>query len=411
MVESAELDNMSTEYEQLTPRGTITKLYRAVTRLHSGLPYQMSSSGSALPVWHYFFELTRRCNLRCKMCQYIDWLENVPIPEQRDGELTTEEWHRVIDQTHTLSLITFTGGEVWVRKDFPELLEHASAKRRTHFISNSVMLTEDKVKFCLGLAPKRFGFRGLNFIGVSIDGVDSTVHDAIRAQRGAFERSTEGIRTLRRLRDESGKQCPFIHMNTMLMADNLDQLPHVPALAQELGVKVINLLTEWRAADNQDLGHVDPATFDNELVRQPVMDAKKLGKALAETMKNARALGIEIRMPRMRFQDIQDHYEGGYDLKHMDCRAIWSSLLVGAKGGVYPQCFIQNIGNVRDNTLKEIWNNDIAKQFRRRRRESAFEVCRGCCEMEYTKKALPGTVSLLEAGPDASEKATESSTA
>lgn len=402
---------MTTDYEQLTPRGSITKLYRAVTRLHSGIPYHMSSAGSALPVWHYYFEITRRCNLRCKMCQYIEWLDNVPIPEQRAGELTTEEWHGVIDQTNALSLITFTGGEVWVRKDFPELLEHASSKRRTHFISNAVMLTEDKAKFCLDLAPKRFGMKGLNFVGVSIDGTDSTVHDAIRAQRGAFDRSTEGIRILKRLRDESGKQCPLIHMNTVLMADNLDQLPDIPALADELGIKVINLLTEWRACDNQDLGYVDPATFEEEMDRQPIMDSKKLGAALGRTLANARKLGIEIRMPRMRFQDILDHYNGGYDLKHMDCRAIWSSLLVGAKGGVYPQCFLQNIGNVRDNTLKEIWNGKIVQEFRRRRRESAFEVCRGCCEMEYSKKGLPGTVALLGADPDVSDKATESSTA
>lgn len=406
-----ETDAMSTDFEQLIPRGSITKLYRIVTRLHSSIPYQISSTGYALPVWHYFFEITRRCNLRCKMCQYIEWLENVPIPEQRDGELSTQQWREVIDQTHPLSLITFTGGEVWVRKDFPELLERASSKRRTHFISNCVMLTEDKVKLCLDLAPKRFGMKGLNFIGVSIDGTDSTVHDAIRAQRGAFDRSTEGIRILKRLREESGKRCPLVHMNTMLMADNLDQLPHIPALAQELGITVVNLLTEWRAADNPDLGHVDPATFDNEMTRQPAIDAKKLGAALRDTLANARKLGIEIRMPRMRFQDIVDHYDGGYDLKHMDCRAIWSSLLVGAKGGVYPACFIQNLGNVRDNTLKEIWNNDIAQEFRRRRRESAFDVCRGCCEMEYSKKSLPGTAKPLTMDPGATDKATEGSTA
>src|SRR5690606_14528755 len=130
----------------------------------------------AFPAWHYFFEVTRRCNLRCKMCQYIEWLEGVPVVEQREGELTTEEWLNVIDQTGPFSLITCTGGEVWVRKDFSTILEHACRKRRVHFISNAVMLNEDKARFCVDLAPRRFGSRGLNFIGVSIDGTEET-HD------------------------------------------------------------------------------------------------------------------------------------------------------------------------------------------------------------------------------------------
>ena len=58
---------------------------------------------------------------------------------------------------------------------------------------------------------------------------------------------------------------------------------------------------------------------------------------------------------------------------------------MGSKGGVYP-CFIQNVGNVRENTLKELWNGETMRAFRQRRRKMAFEVCRGCCEMDYFGK-------------------------
>lgn len=373
------------EHQEATAGGRITRLYQFVTRLHNGIPYHLSRQGYAFPTWHYFFEITRRCNLRCKMCQYIDWLSSVPTREQREGELSTEEWLNVIDQTGPLSLITFTGGEVWLRRDFSTILERACSKRRTHFISNAVMLDEEKTRFCVDLAPKRLSGKGLVFVGVSIDG-DETVHDAIRGQKGAFERSINGIENLVRFRQESGKGCPLIHVNTVLSNHNLDVLPKIPGIAARAGADVLNLLTEMRGQDNQDLGHVDPAVFGPEQVRIPKIDRARLGDALKRTFQEAAREGIEVRIPSIPRDEILNHYDQGYDLNHMECRSIWTNVYVGSKGGVYP-CFVMKVGDVRKQTIKDIWNGPEMRAFRKRRRQGPFEVCRGCCEMEYSEKA------------------------
>lgn len=373
------------EHRETTARGKIARLYQFITRLHNGIPYRLSKEGYALPAWHYFLEVTRRCNLRCKMCQYIEWLSTVPASEQRDGELTEEEWLDVIDQTGPLSLITFTGGEVWIRKDFPRLLERACSGRRVHFITNAVLLDEDKAKYCVELAPKRFGGRGLLFVGVSVDGTES-VHEAMRGQKGAFERTINGIENLVRYRDEMGKNCPLIHVNTVITNDNLDDLPRMPEIAARAGASVVNLLTEIRGPDNLDLGHVDPATFGPEQVRTAKIDRARLNAALKSTFAEARKANIEVRLPPVPQEEILNHYDQGYDLRHMECRSIWTNVFVGSKGGVYP-CFLMKVGDVRRQTLKEIWNGPEMRAFRKRRRQGAFEVCRGCCEMEYSEKA------------------------
>ena len=124
----------------------VAKMYEFAQRMYSEIPYRFLKSGYSFPAWHYYLEVTRRCNLRCKMCQYIDWLENTPIREQMEGELSTQEWLNVIDQIPRFSLITFTGGETFVRKDFMEILTHASKKARTHFISNTTMLPEERAE-------------------------------------------------------------------------------------------------------------------------------------------------------------------------------------------------------------------------------------------------------------------------
>jgi radical SAM protein with 4Fe4S-binding SPASM domain len=362
-------------------QSSITGLYRRVTRLYTALPYRFSRSGRAFPAWHYFFEITRRCNLRCKMCQYIDWLEATPTRMQAEGELTTEEWLNVIDQTGRLSLITFTGGEVFVRKDFMRIFEHACSKRRTHFISNATMLTDERAKRCVELAPRRLGRRGFNFAGVSIDGTRE-VHDVIRAQRGAFDKSMNGVRALARYRDASGKQCPLIHINTVIQEANLDVLPELPGLMKEAGANVLNLLTEMRSHDLPDLGHVDPGQYKRSDIKHIRIDRDRLDGALQRTLEAARRVGLEVRLPRMPYESVLEHYDEGYDLSEFECRAVWTNLYVGAKGGVYP-CFIYKVGNVREKSLKELWNSPEMRQFRHRRRESGFAVCRGCCELEH----------------------------
>ncbi|GMV99760.1 MAG: hypothetical protein AMXMBFR84_08990 [Candidatus Hydrogenedentota bacterium] len=366
---------------EILTQGSITTLYRYATRLYAELPYRYSKSGRALPTWHYFIELTRRCNLRCKMCQYIDWLEQTPTRVQADGELTTEQWLNVIDQTGRMSLITFTGGEVFVRKDFMDIFEYACARRRVHFISNATMLTEPRAKRCAELAPKRMGMRGFNFAGISIDGTRD-IHDVIRAQRGSFDKSTQGVRMLADYRKSMGKTLPYIHINTVIQEESIDCLPEMPALCKEMGANVLNLLTESRAHDLPTLGHVDPGTFTRSDLKHKHIDRAKLDYSLKRTLLEAQKVGIEVRFPRMPYEQVLNHYDQGYEMKDFECRSIWVNLFIGSKGGVYP-CFIRKVGNVKDTPLKELRNNEIMRDFRLRRKEGGFAVCRGCCELEY----------------------------
>lgn len=388
------------DYAGKRTQGIITRSYRMINAAYGGIPRRLSRSGRAFPPWHYFFEVTRRCNLRCIMCQYIDWLRNVPVSEQGAGELTTDEWLRVIDQTVPYGLITFTGGEVWLRKDFPTILEYACSKRRVHFISNAVLLNDERAELCAKLAPKRLGGKGLNFVGVSIDGTREA-HNLIRAQNTAFERATSAVRSLAQHSRAQGKKCPLIHMNTVVTAQNLAVLADLPQLAAGLGIRVLNLLTESRSWDNPGVGSADPATFDGCPIRVPDLDRHSLDEALRAAMDNGRRLGVEIRLPRFPYEMFLDHHDGGYDLSHLSCPAIWNNLIVNSKGDVSAGCMMTVSGNVRDGALKGFWNNAASKTFRRRRRLGAFSLCRGCCENEYEAKALKGREEASQPSPEA----------
>lgn len=359
----------------------IADLYEVAQRVYSAVPYKYFKNGYAFPAWHYYFEVTRRCNLRCRMCQYIEWLENVPVKAQKEGELSTDEWHHVIDQVGRLSFVTFTGGEPFVRKDFMDLLTHASKKARTHFISNTTMMPEDRAEAVVALSPRKVGGLGFNFAGTSIE-APGELHDEIRHMRGAFERSMNGIGLLRAQRDKAGKQCPMIHVTTVLQAANVDVLHQMPRVLKDAGVDVMNLVTETRMHDLPGLGEVDPASFRGDQIPWPKIDRGKLAEALNQTIANAREAGIEIRLPRMPRAAILDYYDQGIDLNQYECRNAWNTLFIGRQGDAYP-CWIVKVGNVREQSIKQLWNNVVMRGFRQSCQKRLFAMCPGCCFLEH----------------------------
>ena len=378
----------------------MAKMYESVQRMYSAIPYKMSKQGYAFSPWHYYVEVTRRCNLRCKMCQYIDWLENVPIKEQMKGELSTEEWLHVLGQISSLSFITFTGGEAFVRKDFMELLTFASQRCRTHFISNTTMMPEERAEAVVELAPKWLGLKGFNFAGTSIEGPGDR-HDEIRKMRGAWDRSMAGIRRLRDIRDASGKKCPLIHVTTVLQEANMDVLHLMPKMIKDCGADVLNLVTETRMHDLPDLGEVDPASYDDNQVAFPHIDRKVLSEALEKTMAEAKRVGMDVRLPRMPYKDLLDYYDGsGIDLKEYECRNAWNTMIIGRTGDAYP-CWIQKVGNVRESSLKELWNNTTMRGFRQTCQKKLFAMCPGCCFIDHKTDrsgamVTPAAASLLD---------------
>ena len=356
-------------------------LYDSGQRLYSEVPYRLSKSGRAFPAWHFFLELTRRCNLRCRMCQYIAYLENVPGAQQKEGELTAEEWKSVIRQAGPFSFLTFTGGEPLIRQDFGEILTFASHRSRTHFVSNATLINASIAELCVGLAPRHAGGRGLNFIGVSLEG-PAEVHNDIRQQSQAFEKAAAGLALLNAERVQRNRKLPLVHITTVIQQGNLHTLHLMPGIVRELGADVLNLVTETRMHDLPGLGERPPGTWRSGDIDWPRIPREDLEKALEKTDEEARRLHVELRLPRMPREELLRYYSSGVDVRDYQCRSPWNTVIIGRTGDVYP-CWLKKIGNVREQTLKDLWNAVQTRTFRQSCRTSLFPACPGCCFIEY----------------------------
>jgi heme d1 biosynthesis radical SAM protein NirJ len=137
-------------------------------------------SGAVKPV--VIWNLTRRCNLRCRHCYTTS--ADVPFP----GELTHDEALGVLDDLKAFGIpaLILSGGEPLSRFDFFELAERAKALNFRHLSlsTNGTRIAEH---------IDRIAEIGFDYVGISLDGLGA-MNDWFRGVEGAFAEALTGVR-------------------------------------------------------------------------------------------------------------------------------------------------------------------------------------------------------------------------
>ena len=150
----------------------------------SALMQEMSERALRLGVpFSVQLDLTYRCNEQCVHC-YLDHDDH--------GEMTTAEIKHLLEEMAEAGvfILTLSGGEIFLRKDFFEILECARAltfcvKLKT----NAVLIREAQAA--------RLRDLGVESVQVSIYSHRPEVHDAITKVPGSLRRSINAIRFLK----------------------------------------------------------------------------------------------------------------------------------------------------------------------------------------------------------------------
>lgn len=137
-------------------------------------------------VVNFSLDITNQCNLRCKHCC-------VSAGENLYGEdLTTEQLKKVLNKIYEYQprMISISGGEPLVRKDFVEIIEDIKLHYNgpLDLMTNATLIDDKMAKFITQ-----------NFISVSIslDGVDDETTSIIRG-KGVFAETVHGIKLLKK---------------------------------------------------------------------------------------------------------------------------------------------------------------------------------------------------------------------
>jgi radical SAM protein with 4Fe4S-binding SPASM domain len=284
-------------------------------------------------------DVTYRCNERCVHC-YLDHNDH--------GEMTTAEIKGVLDQLAEAGVffLTFSGGEVFLRRDFFELLEYA---RRLLFNvkikTNAVMIGAREAQRLRGLAP--------DTIQISVYSHRPEVHDAITKLPHSFERTMKAICFLR---DQGLK----VTIANVLMTANLSDHYQLQKLAAEMGVHytVDPTITPMMDGDTSVLSLRIPGEELREIFHNPALTPNR----------------EEFCAPPKPVTDA--------DLEGYSCSAGHSFCYISPYGDVFPCVqFPLPSGNVRRQKFLEIWNGSPQLQEVRSIQAKHLTVCSSCAHV------------------------------
>jgi pyrroloquinoline quinone biosynthesis protein E len=292
-------------------------------------------------------ELTYRCPLHCPYCSN-------PLQTRQGRELTTSEWQRVITETAELGVLQvgFSGGEPLVRQDLEALVESARvAQLYTNLITSGIGLSAHR--------GETLREAGLDAAQLSFQSDSESLSDAIAGAR-AHQRKLTAAAAIR----QAGIA---LSLNFVLHRQNIDRLPQMIALAEELGATRIEL------ANVQYYGWA----FLNRGALLPTHDQVLRAREIATVAQTRLAGRIDV------FYVLPDYYEtrpkpclNGWGRRYLTVNPIGDALPCPTAASAIPG---MRFDSVREHSIGWIWRK--SESFNRFRGTGWMpEPCRRCPE-------------------------------
>ena len=164
------------------------------------------------------FELTVRCNLRCKMCLFRH--ADSENKELKEKELTAEQWINIARQAAEAGTISMliTGGEPMIRPDFCEIWEGIYKQGfLITLYTNATLVTDQIIETLKKYPPHK--------IGVTIYGASPKIYEKVCGDGKAFRKVVDGIHRLLNLPSQ-------IEFRTTIIKDNYPDFDNICELVK-----------------------------------------------------------------------------------------------------------------------------------------------------------------------------------
>jgi len=357
-------------------------------RAKSFLNYHLKDGFSSYPETISLF-LTYRCNLRCSMCGQwgIAGSSRELTPEVLQSELTIDELKYVIDEVkfHGPN-ITLFGGEPLLYREWAALVRYIKeAGLRCNIITNAMMLekyAEDVVSL------------GVDEIIFSLDG-PREIHDTIRGGEGIFDKAIKGLKAVNTWKEKKKCRIPLINISSTIFETNYLYLDKIVDVAEDLLASSITF-HHLIFLDHQTYAHhnevftrqfnvtcLDWRGFVRETL--PDIDVEQLLNSINNLKKRVGRTLIHF-YPNLTYEEIRQYYTDFHfkpsSYKHR-CISPWMVAYIFPDGSVRPcQSLNYVAGNIKEDSFRNIWNNQKYLRFRRVTKENRlYPVCYRCTEL------------------------------
>ncbi|MCX7959546.1 MAG: radical SAM protein [Deltaproteobacteria bacterium] len=311
---------------------------------------------------YLYLTVTRECNLRCRQCHF--WTYKDP-----EDKLTVSELKNVIDQFHNLNpegIVVINGGEPTIhREDFFEICRYLREKNlKSACVTNGYDFDE---RICARLIKE-----GPTYITVSLDSHLPEIHNRLRGKSDAFEKTLGTIRRLVEFKNNATDTATEITVTTIIFDENIRHLADYVEFVRTLGVRGVlfqiinptfaNVSKEDRFFDEHFFKDKDEAIRIIDSVYQRYRDDPFvfLSGSDAEWFKSY------IKNPNFTGETVCDSHN--------------KNIFIELQGDIVLCAHMRNfnngqaIGNVRQKSLSDILNSEVAARMR-----SVMKNCRKNC--------------------------------
>lgn len=335
------------------------------------------------------FIVTWRCNLRCFMCDVWKKTDH--------DDMSPEEARAIFGQFPQLDSLRLTGGEPFLRRDFLELVR--SILEVTHptivHITTAGVMYQRIVEFVEALGSPRLHLK------LSIDAVGDR-HDEIRGYRGLYNKSMRTLGKLAELREKYGF---YLGVNQTITDRNWD---HIEPLRDEMAK--FNVPVHYAiATDHYTLYRLNTSKEKEKPNKKSVSMSDFTPEQLQyifdqlDTRDGIKDIP-EWMVQRYYLHGLKNRLLKGEESPKPRCIELYNHMRLMPNGDVMTCVYYPNVvGNLRKQTLREVWYGDAIKPQRR-----LVDRCSGCwagCEVKPNAIYTGDVARALWLGPVSQRKA------
>jgi len=192
---------------------------------------------------HLNLQIMYQCNFRCKICDF--WKKsyrNMPKLSAAQTEIIAEKLRPLGPL-----IVSVGGGEPMLHRELPQIIRALSKHHFPVMICNGWFMTPERARELFSA--------GMHEISISVDYANAAKHDEQRGRPGAFERAIKALEYLQQNRTHSSQR---VHMISVVMDDNIDEIEPLIKLAKEIGVSyLLTLYSDNRGCKERKSSNAD----------------------------------------------------------------------------------------------------------------------------------------------------------
>lgn len=331
---------------------------------------------------------TSVCNARCVFCDIGQDLGRgmQKLSRKKEAFMSMDILNRILDDPAIKGRkigFYMSMTEPLLNPDLPEMVKAIKNRGHSMGIATNGYLLPEKADALFEA--------GLDDIQISIDG-PPRVHNKLRGLKDIYQKAVKGIKRLNEL-NESGRK---IGINVSYAVSNLNHdcieefvdTINKRVKLDELKIQLLNFVSEEMSEKHNKLYGIK----QTECIITDIIDPEKIDvDVLEQELRKVKSKKYE-NIKKIRFipdihteKDLQKYFnkQGEVFKKCSMCTLPWWQVAVATNGDVtfHVRCLDYKLGNIKQNTIKEIFNNKRAEFFRKELKNAkfCFPVCTRCC--------------------------------